>query len=489
MDLETLPTHKKGYKQVSNPWEGLAKNADPNNCKVTMADLVEENKENAYEGKSSENVTTKDFEEEQNNANEYLLVAVNKNGKLGQIYKAMTNTLLRRGGWRRKKGTIGRFHMVFGESKGAGIPWKKFSQCFKYDYGIKPLVNYGREFNGICRQADLVQTLRAYSKRSDKETNIIPESYIIFSPNAEISEMSKFEMAWEKHSSSKTNVWQIIRSDGKQATEIKLMDSLDDIIDFVGDLDPESSPTYVARKYDADKFFLFNGSKKISIRMTALLDAEYNVHVYDEIVAYKALDSFKVNQLTNKFAHLPSPAVQKTHRDFPESGNYVFAKELRSALRDEDIRLDDLVSDMHNAIKTCFLALKEKSESRVGVDFSTFQIFGFDFWVMRNGTIKLANIDSSPSVAKKHLSAFVDSVITVAIDPVYPVSAEGKGLSEGKESSSSSGINNFECIYRSRDDIKQNDDAKYKGGFEQEGEFEIEFIGAAKRSSKKSTGK
>ena len=74
--------------------------------------------------------------------------------KLGNVYTNASRELMRRG-WRRKKTDQGRFHMMFGEMDGAGIPFKRFAQCFRYDYGIKPLVNHYRGTAMLGRRTQL----------------------------------------------------------------------------------------------------------------------------------------------------------------------------------------------------------------------------------------------------------------------------------------------------------------------------------------------
>ena len=140
--------------------------ADPNKCNIKMSDLIKP-KTDGYAAvyTDKENFESKNAD----SADDRIVVAQNKYGKLGSVYKSILKHLLERGGWRRKKGTVGRFHLIFGEAQGRGIPWKKFSQCFKYDYGITPLVNYCRGLRDLSSKATMVKTIRSYCERKVRQ--------------------------------------------------------------------------------------------------------------------------------------------------------------------------------------------------------------------------------------------------------------------------------------------------------------------------------
>lgn len=170
--------------------------ADPNMCNIKMSDLIKP-KTDGYAAvyTDKENFESKNADA----ADELIVVAQNKYGKLGSVYKSILKHLLERGGWRRKKGTVGRFHLIFGEAQGRGIPWKKFSQCFKYDYGIKPLVNYCRGLKDLSSKATMVKTIRSYCERKGlKVDTILPETHIFYPAKPEASERSAFERAFDR---------------------------------------------------------------------------------------------------------------------------------------------------------------------------------------------------------------------------------------------------------------------------------------------------
>ena len=141
----------------STPWENLcSRDVDPNKCGLKMVDLIARVDE-------KENVPTSSLNAEPDR----VCVVLNSRGRLGSVYSQIARSLSRRGGWKRKKSAKGRFHMVFGEAGGAGIPFKRFSQVFRYDYGIKPLVNYNRNCKTITNKVMMTQVLQKYSRQNN----------------------------------------------------------------------------------------------------------------------------------------------------------------------------------------------------------------------------------------------------------------------------------------------------------------------------------
>ena len=60
--------------------------------------------------------------------------------------------------------------MILGEAQAKGIPYGRFSQCFRYDYGITPLCNFYKGFKVLCRKVPMVQTLRQWAAEARRRT-------------------------------------------------------------------------------------------------------------------------------------------------------------------------------------------------------------------------------------------------------------------------------------------------------------------------------
>jgi tubulin--tyrosine ligase len=413
--------------------DNLAAAAHPNNSNFTMADLVASDgqKENAGQ---KENVN-----EEPNRT----VVVLNQNNRLGSVYKAVAKALARQGGWSRKKKATGRYHMIFGEAQGAGIPYKRFSQVFRYDYGITPLCNYYRSFKAVTDKVMLCQTIKQWATENDEDASFLPESFLFWPGKEDVSQHKQFLDAFSRNSQK---AWIVKPANSSHGEKIFISRSSDEIIDHI-DGQREGSGAWVVSKY-CENPMLLEGGRKFDIRMWVLADHEYGIHIYREGVCRSSSVPFSMDDLKNKFIHLTNHSIQEEHPDFGkhEEGNEMFFRDFAAFLESSTkfTLRDDIMPQIKRIVKSTLVAGKPIMEGIDGVDdYKSFMFFGFDFMVDSDGQVSLLEVNGAPAVAKALLPQLAQDLIATAIDPVFPrVSGDIDG---GKVADSA-----FERIYTSK---------------------------------------
>jgi tubulin--tyrosine ligase len=316
MDLETLPVNMRARmaeKNTSFNALGDVAHADPNKCGATMADLLKSypgmntqaGKEN--EGKSAEPPREPDR----------VVAVLNSNGRLGTVYKEVSRTLARQGGWRRKKTTTAKLHMVFGEAHGAGIPYKRFSQTYRYDYGIRPLVNYYRCAKSITDKVMMVQSVKQYAGESKGESDcdFLPESFLFWPGKPQVSHHAAFEQAFDEGRGT-DNVWIIKPAGNAHGDRIFLSKSKDEILSHLADQRENSSP-WLVQKYCENPMLLGGGGgRKFDMRVWVLVNDNFDIFLYNQGSCRTSCEKFDLEDLRNKFVHLTNHSIQEGHPDF-----------------------------------------------------------------------------------------------------------------------------------------------------------------------------
>jgi tubulin---tyrosine ligase len=433
-----IKTSATGFsKDLRRPnWKSaVSVDADPNTCSFTMSDLTEANdvqdKENA-EGKMSES-----FEPDR------VCVVLNGNGKLGSVYSEVARALARRGGWKRKKKSTGRFHMVFGEAGGAGIPFKRFSQVFRYDYGIKPLVNYNRNCKTLTDKVMLAQIMQKYQRENLGEDTgmLIPETYLFWPGREEVSQTSLFKKAFEKRSGA--NVWIVKPSNEAHGNGIFLSSSINEILDHISN-QPDGSRPWLVQRYVEDPLLL-DGGRKFDVRVWVLLTHDFKVFIHKDGVVRTSCVRFTMQDLRDKFVHMTNHSIQGDHADFGkfEDGNEIFFPAFESTLIDNSgISFHKtILPQIKNHVKETFIAAKPILESIDEIDdYSSFMLFGFDFIINSSAKVLLLEVNATPAIAKNLLPKISTDIIKTAIDPVFP-----RLQVDSKEADS-----DFELLYESK---------------------------------------
>jgi tubulin---tyrosine ligase len=430
-----------------------------------MADLVQEqvqDKEN-LEGKLSDNTEP-----------DRICVVLNGKGKLGTVYSQVARTLSQQGGWKRKRSTAGRFHMVLGEAGGVGIPFKRFSQVFRYDYGIKPLVNYNRNCKTITDKVMLAQVLQRCNNAGtkSKSTSILPETYLFWPGRDEVSQQKQLEEAFANR---EDNVWIVKPSSNAHGNGIFLSTSFEEIMGHINQ-QPDGSKPWLVQQY-IEKPLLLNGNRKFDIRVWVLLTHDFKVFIHKEGVVRTSSVPFSLADLKNKFIHMTNHSIQEEHSDFGkfEEDNEIFFPQFEEFLRDStDFSLHgDILPQIKESVKATFTEAKPILESIDEIDdYFSFMFFGFDFAVDTAGKVWLLEVNATPAIAKSLLPKISRDIIRTAIDPMFPRKSE-----DGKD-----GDSEFEMIFESegRCDFVANMPAP-----DAQENVEIESFGSQNLSSKK----
>ena len=409
--------NKSQEKTLKSPnWNSTASlDADPNECDFTMSDLVNvsavvQNKENS-EGKISES-----FEPER------VCAVLNGKGKLGSVYTAVARKLAKQGGWKRKKSSSGRFHMILGEAGGTGIPFKRFSQVFRYDYGIKPLVNYNRNCKSLTDKVMLTQTLQhGKHEHTFACEPFLPETYLFWPGREDISQTKKLEKAFNE--SQDENTWIVKPSNESHGNGIFLSDSLEEILQHFQN-QPDGSKPWLVQRYVQNPM-LIDESRKCDIRVWVLLTHDFKVYVHRDGVVRTSSVSFSMKNLRDKFIHLTNHSIQQEHSDFGkfEESNEIFFPEFESRLQKSNgiSFYKDIMPQINLCVKETFVAAKPILEGIDEIDdYHSFMFFGFDFVVDDSAKVWLLEVNATPAISQSLQSKIAGDIIKTAIDPVFP---------------------------------------------------------------------
>ena len=293
-----------------------------------------------------------------------------RDGKLGSVYTMLTEMLERRGDWRRKPAARRRgglmlppsFHLLLGTAQGKGIPWE-YHRC-KSTSGPPPLVNYYYGFETLTRKADLVAMLEMAEATCGGSWpthmpvrlmapvcvpghlvwELLPKSFAFY-PDRGITHQrfrSSFFAAFaaaERAHGSLHNVWIVKPSNGCKGERIYLSSSYNEIVQFLMEEaiyaahGEAIASAWVVQRYIHNPLLL-RGGRKFDLRCWVLLDADYNVWLYQQGVARMAAVPYDIQDLQNYFAHLTNHCIAETHAAFGayEPNNELFYASLDAEL-------------------------------------------------------------------------------------------------------------------------------------------------------------
>ncbi len=413
---DDLPIDSAGQNSMGRRVKSKMKKSDPSEWSIQ--DFLAECK--------NADAADERFEDTPEKEQMFEFVAYNDNGKLGDIYEGVSRYLRKKLKWKKKKDSKGRFHLILGAAQGSGIPFRRFGQLIRAEYGIRPHCNYYRGFQCVTKKSQLVSTFRTYEETSGWDaSSVVPETFCFFPSKPDENETDEFRTAFESSSKSgKSNVWILKPSDGAHGRDIVIMDDYDEIIDFLEKFE-KGTPPWVVQRYITNPLLL-NGGRKFDMRFWVLLDHNYDVYIYEQGVCRTCSPKFTIDDLTDKFAHLSNHGLQESHRDFGayESGNEMFtdafAKWLSSnAHRGGTVYQDEILPQVKEIIYHTLQAGKTNMEIRevCGSEYSSFQVFGFDLMVDEDLKVWLIEANASPAVADDIRRDFVRDLVHVAILP------------------------------------------------------------------------
>ncbi len=339
--------------------------------------------------------------------------------KLGNLYSSISQILGEQPGWKQKKDDSGRFHLIFGGANGNGIPFKRFAQLFKWDYGITPHCNYFRGHVWLTQKVKLVQTLR-----SSGLDHIIPESYLFFPSCMEDNETENFRIASESGCKRAVgNTWIAKATDASSGERTLISDDLDTIMNLIENQD-KASPAWCVSKYISNPLLL-PGGRKFDLRYFVLVNSQIEGFVASEAVLKSCSAEFTMDDLTDKMAHLSNAKIQASSK---ESGMPIeqFAKWLSS---EHGANYEASIEEpAHDMISRILQAAKPKLENMEHADYTSFQVFAFDFLIDSDLKLWFLEASAPKNVAPELVDDMAVDVIDLAIRPVFGK----KSSSEGK---------------------------------------------------------
>jgi len=337
--------------------------------------------------------------------------------KLGNVYSGVATQLAGdEKEWIQKKDSSGRFHLILGGPRGAGIPFKRFAQLFKWDYGIVPHCNCFRGHVWLTQKVKLAQTLRQAELQ-----DIMPQSFLYFPASAEDNETEALRDAAgggeSKYSASSDGTWIAKASDATRGERTIISNDCEEIISHLESQEKTSAPWCIQR-YISNPLLL-PGDRKFDLRFLVLVDKDLQSYLCPRVICKTCTRPFSIDNLTDKMAHLSTESVQsgKSATEVEQiakwlSGEYnaSFESTVMEPARDMIIQILD--------------AAKCKLENVDHADFTSFQIFAFDF--LLDTSLKLWFIETSaPSDFPEDIAPQLASdLIKLAIAPVFAGAGE-----------------------------------------------------------------
>ena len=362
------------------------------------------------------------FEDTAPDVDSQQLVFVNNVGvasKLKPLYDRVSSLLIS-AGWKQKRADTGRFHLVLGGPRGAGIPFKRFSQLFKWDYGITPHCNFFRGFVWLEKQEKLVQMFRAYSDNNPGALAHVPQSYLFFPACQADCELETFRQEFEsREKRGLDNAWILKPSDPGKAHKVRITRDYNEIEQALLRLDKASEP-WVVQKYIATPLLMPDG-RKWDFRVFVLLDKGLNAFWIPELFCRSCSEAYSSEDLSNIVAHLSSPGIQRRSRQFgkKEANNEFGSEFIGKWFASEQLSVDNVMQSVQQIITTSILATQEQIEDVQHADYTGFQVLAFDFLMSQDETVFLNRVKSNPAIPKPLLNDFAREVVELLILPRF----------------------------------------------------------------------
>lgn len=195
---------------------------------------------------------------------------------------------------------------------------------------------------------------------------------------------------------------------------------------------------WVLQKY-IERPLLMSGRRKFDIRAWVLVTANYDVLLYREGVLRTGSVPFSLDNLTDRFVHLTNHCIQTKHADFGawpgEPTNELWWGEFdRFLIENHGAEYGfyrRILPQIRATTATCFGTVHGKvgNHRRAKGSYVAFQLFGLDLMIDEAFKVHLIEINSSPAVAADLMPAFVEDLVHVAIDPLFPLERlDGAGV-------------------------------------------------------------
>nr|CCC46768.1 putative tubulin-tyrosine ligase, fragment [Trypanosoma vivax Y486] len=322
------------------------------------------------------------------------------------VYEEMASQL-RQLGWRevRSKSRIGTCDLILGDR--FTIPYHLL-RCEPLlpdsHFGGRRWVNYFRGSHRLTLKASMARLLREADSTSQ---HWMPRTFVL-GGEQEKRKDDRFLFLKEAEAHP-AEVWIIKPSSGSKGQGILLVQSLNEIEQFIDALDPRGRSLFVAQRY-VDRPLLYCG-RKFDIRVWALLTCPYTVYAFSQ-------GSCRRDDISDRLVHVTNHCLQEGSEHFGryEGGNELWFEQL-SAYLIEVYKTDVLGSciwpQIANIIVRTLLAVREELKVFPDEPYRCFQMFGYDLIVEEGMIVRLLEINGSPGVAVRYLKTVVREILAL----------------------------------------------------------------------------
>jgi tubulin--tyrosine ligase len=346
--------------------------------------------------------------------------------KLGNLAREV-GELLAREGLQRKKDDSGRFHVILGGRGGAGIPFKRFAQLFKWDYGIVPHCNCFRGHVFLTHKVKLAQMLRQAGLEA-----LQPETFLFFPSSAEDNETDELRAACESGAkrSGAAKAWIVKASDATRGERTMLSEDFGAILAHLEAQD-KTSAAWAIQRY-IDRPLLLPGGRKFDLRFFVLVDAQLQAHFCAEPLVKLCGAAFAMDDLLDRLAHLSCDAVQQDAAPGRAAATMP-AEQLQKWLAAEHGAAWNatVLQPARRAVLDVVEAARDKLENAEHADFTSFQVFCFDFLLDQDLKLWFLECGAPIDVPDELVNDMARDVVDIAIKPVLAPKDERGSAAQG----------------------------------------------------------
>ncbi|XP_050405048.1 tubulin--tyrosine ligase [Patella vulgata] len=350
------------------------------------------------------------------------------------VYTALEQYLLtnRKGQWRKLQSDSIRFNLMMGDRN--KLPYSRLGQ----KPGLRQLVNYYRGSEVICKKSQMIRELKKYCVNEDIPLfPWLPPSYVIIPTHStelfhstvdEVNGCENFKSMRKQQKDEREELLELIQSDdiwiakssvGSKGDDIMISNDVEELIQYIDN----QKQAYIIQKY-INNPFLLNHQRKFDIRCWVLVDSMCSIYLFKDGVLRTSSEPYNPKDLTDLTSHLTNHCLQKQRSSnfgMYEEGNEMFYHQFNEYLRScgKECLEHNILPQIKDIIITCFKVIKERIDTNY-LNYSSFQLFGFDFILDENFKVWLLEINGAPACAQKLLPDLIDSLVATAIDPLFP---------------------------------------------------------------------
>ncbi|KAK6181637.1 hypothetical protein SNE40_009457 [Patella caerulea] len=350
------------------------------------------------------------------------------------VYTALEQYLLtnRKGQWRKLQSDSIRFNLMMGDRN--KLPYTRIGQ----KPGLQQLVNYYRGSEVICKKAQMIRELKKYCVYQDIPLfPWLPPSYVIIPAHSteiihstadEVNGCENFISMSKQQKDEREELLELIQSDdiwiakssaGSKGDDIMISNEVEELIQYIDN----QKHAYIIQKY-INNPFLLNHQRKFDIRCWILVDSMCSIYLFKDGVLRTSSEPYNPNNLTDLTSHLTNHCLQKQRSPnfgMYEDGNEMFYDQFNEYLTScgKECFEHSILPQIKDIIVTCFKVIKERIDTTY-LNYSSFQLFGFDFILDENFKVWLLEINGAPACAQKLLPNLIESLVATAIDPLFP---------------------------------------------------------------------